>query len=268
MRAPRAAFIMALCAAMLGGRSAQAQADTAPPAITPQPVAAPTPGQPLVVTCDITDRSGIFAPLVYWRLAGTTQFAQAELKNVGGSHFKATIPLPPGASGVEYYLEAYDSEGNGPTWVGSPTAPLEVAIAAPPVAVAPSHEAASPTNPAAPGPPLVSLRAPAHPSPVLPIALVSAGGVAVICGIVLGATASKNYDSFKTTFDPEERPNLQSSIRGESLGADISFGAGVVAAAAGATLFFLRRPGAPEDSDTQHLVLVPSVNGVFAEGSF
>ncbi len=287
MHVTKWALLGALVATGLGSRSAKAQADTTPPAITPEPVAVPAPGKPLVVTCDITDQSGIFAPLVYWRPFGWSQFAQAELKNVGGALFKATIPLPPGTSGVEYYLEAYDTQGNGPAWVGSPTAPLKVSLAssapvAPPPPVPPPPVTFAPSRPSAPprAPPTTPLLRPvrppasaaasarARPSPVLPIALVSVGGVGVITGVVFGMMASSDDSTFKTTYDPVQRPKLESSIHAEALGADISVGVGVVAAAVGTTLLFLERPAAPEDSDEQHLVLVPTFNGVLAEGSF
>lgn len=109
-------------------------ADNVPPAIlatTPEPL---TPGAPFRVTCDIVDESAIAHPTLYWRASGAGTFEAASMRVVGEHTYRAETPVLQGIPAIDWYLEAYDAEGNGPARFGSPTEPqhTEVPALAPP----------------------------------------------------------------------------------------------------------------------------------------
>lgn len=80
-------------------------------------------GGPFVVEARIRDASGVFAPAVLWRLPGTTRFVDVALEE-RGSVWRALVPAPSTAPGIEFFVEAFDLVGNGPSRIGSPEAPL------------------------------------------------------------------------------------------------------------------------------------------------
>ena len=116
------ALLLALAPAVAFAR------DTTPPTITPEQVTAPAPGQPVVVAAKILDASGIFEPSVYWRRVGAKEFDNAQMTGAGGDYRASFLP-PDGTTAVEYYIEAFDTEGNGPARVGAPEAPLTLTLA-------------------------------------------------------------------------------------------------------------------------------------------
>lgn len=81
-------------------------------------------GGPFVVEARIRDESGVFAPAVLWRLPGNTRFVDAALEE-RGSVWRALVPAPATAGGIEFFIEAFDLVGNGPSRIGSPEAPLQ-----------------------------------------------------------------------------------------------------------------------------------------------
>jgi len=85
--------------------------DGAPPAIVHTPIAAGRPlNQPVLVSADITDSSGVQSATLYYRPTGGGAFTPLAMSNVGGATYQATIPGPSvTAAGVDYYLQATDS---------------------------------------------------------------------------------------------------------------------------------------------------------------
>jgi hypothetical protein len=221
--------------------------DTIPPAILAQPSKAPAPGDPVVVEAEIVDDSGVFDPTVYWRPAGVKEFEAAQMAGEG-QVFHASFLPPPGAARVEYYIEAYDKEGNGPARFGAPTLPVKLDLGPPSVAAAPEPKAkpaAVATKPTAkpPAPAAVvadptaapddgrSVDADPRPSWQRPtaIALAGAGVVAVVVGALVLRGAQSDAATFNERFVKEGAfdDGLRSSIAGRQ-----KAGVGVLTAAA------------------------------------
>lgn len=116
--------------AAIGGFVGQAKAaDESGPKIVHEPIVDAVEGEPIVVRARIVDRSGVFAPAVYVRAKGTKKYVTLKMKRRGGkqrSAYEAMIPAEQVAGEVEYFIEAFDRLGNGPSRVGQPRAPLVI----------------------------------------------------------------------------------------------------------------------------------------------
>ncbi|MHB8416985.1 MAG: hypothetical protein ACYDCL_02845 [Myxococcales bacterium] len=104
------------------------EAGTSMPGIEHTPVAKATAGQPLTLTATIRSSNGVFQPVVAFRHVGETAWAKVPLLPSGGDVYTATLPGATLASDIEYYLEAFDNDGNGPARAGSPDAPFRIEI--------------------------------------------------------------------------------------------------------------------------------------------
>ena len=105
--------------------------DHEPPRIRHTPVLSSTPGKPIEISARITDDLGEVAfPRVYFRRVGETKYSVVTLRRAG-ERYAASIPtMAVTTDGVEYYIEAFDSRGNGPAQHGSAEAPHRVEVAA------------------------------------------------------------------------------------------------------------------------------------------
>lgn len=130
-----AALVLAATVAEAAPKKVQKALDVVPPAILAQPPLVPEIGAPLIIDCQIVDESAIFEPTLYWRVKGDPSFATARLEPAEGRTFRASVITPQGAAEIEYFLEAYDAEGNGPARFGAPTLFLTIALKAPVVEV-------------------------------------------------------------------------------------------------------------------------------------
>jgi hypothetical protein len=108
-------------------------ADSDPPKITHEKAERAEPGKDFDVEAVIEDPSGVFDPVVVYRL-GEGGFERLSMTEAGEGVYIATVPVSanPTATSVEYFVEAYDQEGNGPARVGSEAELLSVPIEAPP----------------------------------------------------------------------------------------------------------------------------------------
>lgn len=85
--------------------------------------------QSLLVTNTVTDLSGVKRVLLHYRVKGLRGFSSVAMERGAKGLFIATIPAPAVVRpGVEYYLEAWDSLGNGPGLKGSPALPIHVKV--------------------------------------------------------------------------------------------------------------------------------------------
>lgn len=104
-------------------------------------------------------------------------------------------------------------------------------------------------------------------SSILPWVLIGAGGVAVITGSILGISALSEANDAETSESDEA-----DSARGLALGADILFGVGIVAAAAGVALLVLFPNEEPEPTGQQVVRFAPQLTvdtvGLHALGRF
>lgn len=122
-------------------KAAAPAADTAPPLVTHTPVERVRDGEPVEISAHIVDPSGVFAPTLYHRAPGTQPYTSLPLTGTGGT-YAARVAAP---KGLEYWLEAYDELGNGPTRRGTPEAPYVVRAGTP----SPSPEPVVQVTPAA-----------------------------------------------------------------------------------------------------------------------
>ncbi len=122
-------FFMAVVLVTFTAATARA-ADRRPPTITHTPVKTATVGVSIVIKAQIEDRSGIFAAAVYVRAAGATKYVPIQMKKTP-SGFEAVIPAQRVIGDLEYFVEAFDTLGNGPARRASPDAPYTVRTARP-----------------------------------------------------------------------------------------------------------------------------------------
>jgi hypothetical protein len=103
--------------------------DTEPPIIEDLAAAAANPAAPPVITVMLTDNAtGIGNAFVFYRGPGQS-WSKAELKGGTTGLFIARLPDGLQRTGFDYYVEATDVAGNGPSRIGSPEAPIHVARA-------------------------------------------------------------------------------------------------------------------------------------------
>lgn len=134
-----AALVLVLCLPPAVARAA----DTEAPKIVHTALAEAAPGTPLKVTVEITDESEVFEPKLHFRTAGAKKFMNMSLMRVGGTTYSATIPDNAVTGDLEYFVEAYDAQGNGPARFASDVAPQRVKVnTAPPPAAPPEPEKA------------------------------------------------------------------------------------------------------------------------------
>lgn len=118
--------------------------DTTPPTITHTPPGAcPAPVAPATdAACEIeaviVDDSGVFDPTLLFRLKGGAAYDRAAMRPKDGAKdsYVGVVPAAVAAAGdVEYLIEAFDVEGNGPARAGTEAGPLVLVKAAPAVVV-------------------------------------------------------------------------------------------------------------------------------------
>ena len=93
------------------------------PTILHDPVTTAPTGQPIRVRADITDPDGVFAPAVYVRAQGSDRYVSIPMKLEDGV-YAAVVPAELVVQDLEYFVEAFDELGNGPSRRGTPEAPL------------------------------------------------------------------------------------------------------------------------------------------------
>jgi hypothetical protein len=259
-----AVTMVALCAApgaaqaaAKSAKAAKAAADTSPPKITHTPVDEAPAGKALTVNAKITDESEIFEPTLYYRQAGSKKFLSASMMKGEASNFTATIPETAMATEVEYFIEAYDVNGNGPARFASDKAPHKIKLTtkAEPAKVAEPTPEPKPaeTKPAETRPSEPAVAKPERVLPPKPVVVAQAeplfgpmriAGVAVgavgIAGIVVGAVLGSSAQTLRS--QAVQDPNASSAVskfnsaKSNALGANIAYVAGGVLVAAGVVL--------------------------------
>ena len=136
-----AAALVAAVAAVGAGAAAAApkrpKKDTDAPVVEHTPVATHNGAGPVVISARITDDSAIYEPTLVVRMAGAaTGFTRVPLVKGEGETYSAEVPVALLSGDVEYLVEAFDENGNGPSRVGDESAPLKI-VRDVPVAVGP-----------------------------------------------------------------------------------------------------------------------------------
>ncbi|MBI1945174.1 MAG: hypothetical protein HYS27_05730 [Deltaproteobacteria bacterium] len=112
-----------------------APADTDAPLIEDVAAAASNPDAAPVITVMMSDRgSGVGTALVHFRPPGG-EWQKADLKGGTSGLFIARLPDGAQRTGFEYWIEASDIAGNGPTRIASPDRPIVVEKATEPTMV-------------------------------------------------------------------------------------------------------------------------------------
>jgi hypothetical protein len=197
-------------------------ADDAAPEIEHKPVAEGFKGTPLRFTAAITDASEVFAPIVAWRRYDEIEWSNLPLVKDGAT-FAAELDARFVGVDLEYYIEAYDVHGNGPSRVGKPDDPLRIKVTEPPYLAAP----VAPTE----------LR-------VAPLATIGGGAVALLAGLVLYMGASADAAELRGRYAGSEamRPGdatLAAGAATRGLAGSLLMTTGVLATAGGAAWFFM-----------------------------
>jgi hypothetical protein len=108
--------------------------DDDPPVLTHTPAAkAATKGKPFPVTAHATDPSGVFGPVLYLRKKGmpASEYIPIRMSPSKTAPGDYTVDVPAAlvsADALEYYLEAWDNAGNGPSRAGSPETPFPIKV--------------------------------------------------------------------------------------------------------------------------------------------
>jgi hypothetical protein len=110
-----------------------APADDTPPVLNHTPVTKATKGKPFTVTATASDPSGVFGPILYLRKKGmgVTEYIpirMAASKTTPGEYSVEIPALLVSVDALEYYIEAWDNAGNGPTRAGAPDKPLAIPV--------------------------------------------------------------------------------------------------------------------------------------------
>jgi hypothetical protein len=126
-----AIFALALLAAAAPSKTkkppAAPETDDKPPIITHVHVTRSPIGEPITVRARLEDESEIFAPSVYARSEGQGEFEAFGMKHIGDG-WEAVIPGALAKTNVEYFIEAFDDQGNGPSREGSPENPIRIMV--------------------------------------------------------------------------------------------------------------------------------------------
>ena len=164
----------ALCVMVAGASLPTRAADASPPTISHAPPAscllsvAGVAPMPCLIEATIVDDSGVFDPTLLVRLRGVQAYDRVPMKPIADrpNVYGATVPAALlAAGGVEYLIEAFDVQGNGPARAGEEQAPLLLI----PTVIAP-----------------VPLPAPVDSSTGLVLGVAVGVGVAVLIGVGVG----------------------------------------------------------------------------------
>ena len=207
----------------------------------------------------------VFEPAAFVRQAGTAEFMRLPMTLVADDLYRAPLPPALAAHECEYFLEAFDEDGNGPFRKGSPERPLRLAKPQPP-ATATSHQPAA-TEPATAR---VEASGPARPLRTAGIALLAGGGALLVAGGISGGLALKDYEAEKGATELSAYESAKSAAKAEAVAADVLLGTGAVAAIVGIILWANDPNPAPSATRPISVSASPIRGGVCAvlSGSF
>jgi hypothetical protein len=172
----------------------------------------------------------VIEPAAFVRLAGEKDFQRLAMQGLTGDTFSAELPASLADRDLEYFLEAFDEDGNGPFRKGSPERPLRLS---PGKAAEHVRAPATAVEKSAPG---TRRRA--------GMVLVASGAVIVVAGAVSGLLALNDYGIEKSTTEVTVYQSSKSAAVTESMVADALYGVGAAAVVVGAILWITDRPAA------------------------
>lgn len=219
-----------------------ASSDTAAPVITHTAIETAARDRPLHLRATISDESGVFDAVLFWRPLGEPAFTGVNLERLPDGTFLGTLPVAlVRAQAVEYYLQAYDELGNGPANVGTAEAPLRVALTdapSPSASPLPAATAASPDR----------LE---EGLPVAPLVVTGAGAAMTVVGAVMWFVAAGSMGELNARYPPGVglRPADLTAARTATANSRIASGLmmGGAAATAGGLTWWLLTPGGGQE---------------------
>lgn len=217
---------------LLAAGPALASAVDPAPVVAHEPLSSFTTGGAVIVKARVRSPAGkrIFSPAVFVKAAGL-KLARVPLEPVEGEvhTFAAVIPAALTQGDFEYYVEAFDEEGNGPSRIGGPEALIKVRAVPP----APSkREAAEGTA--------IGVDAPARPwQRTAAIAGLGAGGALAAGGLLCGALGFVAKRDMERAADDAQYDAAKRRGKGLAAAANALVATGLVAAGAGAALLWL-----------------------------
>ncbi len=158
MRRPTALVLASLITALPA--RAQQSGDTSPPVIRFSPCETFQKDRPFSVAARFADESALFEPKLVYRLVSEKTWRHVNFAR-DGDLWRATIARGELTGAFAYFVEVFDENGNGPSRIGSPEAPLFARAVrrapecplpepiAPPVVVVEEHGTVPPEEPAA-----------------------------------------------------------------------------------------------------------------------
>lgn len=218
------------------------------PTIIHIPITQALPQQELRIEAEIRDPSGVFEPSVSWRPVGDPSWRVVKLAPTGEKDkFRAALSPSDVTADLEYFIEAYDAQGNGPARMGNPGQPMQVKVkaaklivaAAPPKAPEPAAPVSAPPAAVAPAPAPVEAGL-----PIAPLATMGAGGLALVVGATLWFMASGDASDLMAKYPgniplkPEDK-DVAAGVQTRGQIGSILMIAGVAIAGGGAAWYFV-----------------------------
>ncbi|MEK7396272.1 MAG: fibronectin type III domain-containing protein, partial [Candidatus Poribacteria bacterium] len=89
-------------------------ADSLPPDVTydPSKLTKVVITDPIIVTIEVTDRTGIKEVNVFYKLEGEKDFTLLPCRDLGNNRYSVTLPSPLATGNVYYYIQTEDNSGN------------------------------------------------------------------------------------------------------------------------------------------------------------
>ena len=101
------------------------------PEIEHQEIDQGTLKEDIAINARLTDPDGIFDPAVLFRVKGASRYQRLPMAELAENEFQAIIPGRLVTDSLEYYIEVYDQEGNGPARFGEEDFPIEIRVSMP-----------------------------------------------------------------------------------------------------------------------------------------
>lgn len=211
--------------------------DKLPPRIRHEPKEAWPAGEAITIEVTIEDLGGVFEPMLMYRAGGAGAFVPSPLQPSGKDKFVGLVSAME-VGDLDYFVEAYDTKGNGPSRHGTPTYPHRIRVAAP--GSVPAQAAAS-VAPALPGvdAPQMDIVATEEPTGRGPWAYVTlgVGAAAALAGAYFGIQARSAGARWAGAIDKAAWQTARDDAQGAALNATVSWVAAGALVAGGGALF-------------------------------
>lgn len=233
---------------VVGTSAKSAEVDLAP-RLDHKPLKSARLGASVAIQANIVSLSGkaIYQPTVFVRPADLTSFVKVDMKSdprIQGL-FSAEIPATLITGDFDYYVEAFDEDGNGPSRVGSPDAPLHVSVSGPRSDV-PVRTTAPPPRPAPqPVAATVTQQRPPERSKAPTILLSVFGGVGAAVAGISGLVFYADSSDFSTAASKNTSYTGSQYVAGQTAGYVTMVAAGAAVLLVAGAITYALWPSSP-----------------------